>query len=302
MDDEAAFMALVLANSQSELLPLERGLHALAAKGRANGGRGQKGGLSAYAETIGKHPSLIVREVKAAEVWKTYDHGHGFSPEKIPAARVLAELHVAASWLWPSLVAALIEQRWNVDAAGKNAGQCLTAAEQIQAAPDLPVQAIGKGQAGPGRGKKTAPQQSRFTSYGGSTYLAARLKRDHPEIAAAVERGEIATIKEAIPCRHGPRRASSPGGVIREPGGWTRNGPQAVPGVSPRAENGSRWRRQPAAWGSARGRSGGGSRAAPSRGSPPATPGSWCWSRPGTRPQAAPGTARRTRSTSCARS
>jgi ParB-like chromosome segregation protein Spo0J len=31
MDDEEAFMALVLANSQSELLPLERGMHALRA-------------------------------------------------------------------------------------------------------------------------------------------------------------------------------------------------------------------------------------------------------------------------------
>ena len=29
MTDEKAFMALVLANSQSELLPLERGIHAL---------------------------------------------------------------------------------------------------------------------------------------------------------------------------------------------------------------------------------------------------------------------------------
>ena len=39
MDDDAAFMELVLANTQSELSPLERGMHALAAieKGRMNG-------------------------------------------------------------------------------------------------------------------------------------------------------------------------------------------------------------------------------------------------------------------------
>jgi ParB-like chromosome segregation protein Spo0J len=117
MSDEEAFMALVLANSQSELLPLERGLHALTAKGRANGGRGQKGGLSAYAETVGRTQQLITWEVAAAEVWKTHNHGCEFPSEKIPAARVLAELRVAASWLWPALVAALIAEGWNVDTA-----------------------------------------------------------------------------------------------------------------------------------------------------------------------------------------
>jgi hypothetical protein len=39
MDDDAAFMELVLANTQSELAPLERGMHALAftEKGKHNG-------------------------------------------------------------------------------------------------------------------------------------------------------------------------------------------------------------------------------------------------------------------------
>jgi hypothetical protein len=134
MDDEAAFMALVLANSQSELSPLERGRHAL------------KSGLDtkAYAEAVhedrlkvqrrvmaarvaavfnGEHAALAerwfqlvettrsnagrlkdVREVQAAEVWKTYNPGCGFPPDKIPAARVLAELHVAARWLWSALL------------------------------------------------------------------------------------------------------------------------------------------------------------------------------------------------------
>jgi hypothetical protein len=70
-----------------------------------NGGRGQKGGLSAYAETVGRTHQLISREVAAAEVWKTCNLDCGFPPDKIPPAKNLAEIHAAASWLWPALIA-----------------------------------------------------------------------------------------------------------------------------------------------------------------------------------------------------
>jgi len=50
MDDDEAFMALVLANAQSELLPLERGIHALKVAEKAKGGRGLKDGLTRYAK------------------------------------------------------------------------------------------------------------------------------------------------------------------------------------------------------------------------------------------------------------
>jgi hypothetical protein len=59
MDDEEAFMALVLANSQSELLPLERGIHALKSGS----------GVREYARSIERAPSLVVRERQAAEVF-----------------------------------------------------------------------------------------------------------------------------------------------------------------------------------------------------------------------------------------
>jgi len=51
MDDEAAFMDLVLCNTQGELGPLERGMHALEAteKGRMNGNS-----VSAYADGVGR--------------------------------------------------------------------------------------------------------------------------------------------------------------------------------------------------------------------------------------------------------
>ena len=38
-------------------------------------------------------------------------------------AKNLAELHAAASWLWPALVARLIAEGWNVDTARGHAGR-----------------------------------------------------------------------------------------------------------------------------------------------------------------------------------
>jgi hypothetical protein len=68
------------------------------------------------------------------------------------------------------------------------------------AAPELGEPEIGKGKAGPGRGKKTGTDDTRLSRGGNPSYLAARLKRDHPELAADVEAGRMtlrAAAKEA---------------------------------------------------------------------------------------------------------
>jgi ParB-like chromosome segregation protein Spo0J len=116
MDDDEAFMALVLANSQSELLPLERGLHAL------------RSGLDvkAYAETVGRARTTVHQEVYAARVAQSVPHVRN---ELHDRTRHLAELHAAASWLWPALVARLIAEGWNVDTARGHAGRLKDAPE-----------------------------------------------------------------------------------------------------------------------------------------------------------------------------
>jgi ParB-like chromosome segregation protein Spo0J len=116
MDDEEAFMALVLANSQSELSPLERGIHALKATRK-----GQKGeSVNAYAKAVERPQRTVAQEVAAAKVAQA--SAHALTP-LIPFARHLAELHVAPSWLWPALIARLIAEAWNVDAARSHAGR-----------------------------------------------------------------------------------------------------------------------------------------------------------------------------------
>jgi hypothetical protein len=111
MDDDEAFIALVLANSQSELLPLERGMHALKA---ADKGRHGGNNLGQYATDTGRSIQTISREVQAAKVWAKFHPGGNSNAFKLPPAKNPAELHAAVPWLWPALVAALIAEGWNV--------------------------------------------------------------------------------------------------------------------------------------------------------------------------------------------
>jgi ParB/RepB/Spo0J family partition protein len=108
MDDETAFMQLVLANAQSELSPLERGIHALAAteKGKHNGKS-----ISAYAAAVGSDERTVRRWVAAAEVAKKSGTGAGFPGEYTVH---LAEIHSAPQHCWPALVERLISKGWSV--------------------------------------------------------------------------------------------------------------------------------------------------------------------------------------------
>jgi hypothetical protein len=65
MDDETAFLELVKSNRQSELSGLEHGMHALRATER---GSRTGNSIKDYAESIGRHPRLVNREVAAARV------------------------------------------------------------------------------------------------------------------------------------------------------------------------------------------------------------------------------------------
>ena len=69
-------MLLVTCNSQGELTPLEIGIHALGAVGKAKGGKGKKGGLKQYSELIGRTHQYLSQFVAAAEVC-LHEHAHG---------------------------------------------------------------------------------------------------------------------------------------------------------------------------------------------------------------------------------
>lgn len=69
ISEEDFFMLLLLSNKQKELSALEEGIHAFTAVEKAGPGRGKKGGLSEYAEKVGKSQPYVFRLRAAAEVF-----------------------------------------------------------------------------------------------------------------------------------------------------------------------------------------------------------------------------------------
>lgn len=103
MTDEQAYMELVLCNTQSELHPLEEGLHALDSNMT----------IREYADKSGKGKSEIDRRKSAAEVMRACPHV-GTTTEKKEYWRQIQEIHAAPNWLWSALVKQMLESCWTV--------------------------------------------------------------------------------------------------------------------------------------------------------------------------------------------
>jgi hypothetical protein len=96
MSDEDAYMALVTSNAQSELTPLERGIHA------HRSGKDVK----TYAAQAGRARTNVSNEVLAARVALSVTNvGHEQLADRWTALR---EIHSAPEWLWPALVERLV--------------------------------------------------------------------------------------------------------------------------------------------------------------------------------------------------
>ena len=109
MDDDEAYMALVTSNSQGELSPLEIGFHALNCVALSAGGRGRKGGLSAYAERVGKSQPFISQLVKAAEVAKGITQVIGLETK----TKHLNAIHSLPESCWADAVKHMLDKDWS---------------------------------------------------------------------------------------------------------------------------------------------------------------------------------------------
>jgi len=110
MDDDEAYMALVTSNSQGELSPLEIGMHALHCVSLSKGGRGQKGGLSAYAKVVGKDKSTVSKLVNAASVATKCGNVSTVLSDKVFH---LSAIHALPDNLWKIVVGAMIKGVWS---------------------------------------------------------------------------------------------------------------------------------------------------------------------------------------------
>ncbi len=112
LDDESAFMELVLANNQGELSPLEYGMHVLKYVELSEGGRGKKGGLSEYARVVGKGKSRLSEYQSAAKVVHAVNCSDiGTLLDK---ANHLAAIHKAPADDWQPLTEWLVKAAWSV--------------------------------------------------------------------------------------------------------------------------------------------------------------------------------------------
>jgi ParB/RepB/Spo0J family partition protein len=117
MSDEEAFMQLVLSNAQGELSPLEIGIHAFKAVPLQ-----KAGGLTAYAEKIGKDRGYITVLRMAGEVYEHSNKKVAQATFLLEKAKHLAAIHALPRACWIEAAQSIYEMSAaDVDAAVKAA-------------------------------------------------------------------------------------------------------------------------------------------------------------------------------------
>lgn len=105
MDDETAFMQLVLSNTQGELDPLERGMHALDYVQAY-----KDGGISAYAAQVGVTHASISQLRSAAAVARKCNASYTL----LGRSKHLLEIAKADEELWSLLIDHMVKRAWSV--------------------------------------------------------------------------------------------------------------------------------------------------------------------------------------------
>lgn len=115
LDDDEAFMQLVLCNEQSELSRLERAVHVFRYGQRGEHGRGKKGGLSEYARRVDRPQPRVSEDYAVGEMLENYHMCDSF-PSLIESDpyRHLLEITRASSAIQPMLVERFVSKGWTV--------------------------------------------------------------------------------------------------------------------------------------------------------------------------------------------
>lgn len=106
MDDDEAFMQLILANTQGELSPLEEGHHVYyyVQRSEVGAGRGNRGGLREYARRLNRDHSALAKKRDAYRVYEKCGPGPHFNGD---GYKHLYEISKAPEEAWGPLVAAM---------------------------------------------------------------------------------------------------------------------------------------------------------------------------------------------------
>jgi hypothetical protein len=138
MDDDEAFMTLILANTQGELSPLEEGhhVHYFVQRGEV-GGRGKAGGLRDYARRLNKNVNSLVQRRNAYAVYENCTSVVQF-PADIGLMH-LYEISKAPEDCWQPLASALVTKKWSVKDTARAVGEVAKFAVPERHAPWLPA-------------------------------------------------------------------------------------------------------------------------------------------------------------------
>lgn len=118
MDDDEAFMQLVLSNTQGELSPLEEGKHVFDSVKYGVAGRGKTGGIREYARRLRANDETtddtgLRQRRDAYEVYRYCGHVSAIS-ETREKYRHLYQVKKAPREVWTALVEALVKREWSV--------------------------------------------------------------------------------------------------------------------------------------------------------------------------------------------
>lgn len=114
MTDEEAFREVLFSNAQSDLMPLEIGMHVLLAVGKSKGGKSQKGGIAEFARCMGPSRQTMNDWVCAAEVAKHADQSAGLV-RLLDYTTSLCIIHRCPEEDWADLVKRMLEGSWTKD-------------------------------------------------------------------------------------------------------------------------------------------------------------------------------------------
>jgi len=119
MDDDEAFMQLILTNAQGELSPLEEGhhVHYFVERGHV-GGRGKAGGLSEYARRLHRNRETLRQRGVAYNVYERCSGSSNFNPDRMGHS-TFYEISKAPEDAWVPLVSAWSEKWKLADTARK---------------------------------------------------------------------------------------------------------------------------------------------------------------------------------------
>jgi N6-adenosine-specific RNA methylase IME4/ParB-like chromosome segregation protein Spo0J len=124
ISEDEAYMVLATANAQGELSPLEIGMHALHYVEKSTGGRGKKGGLSEYAEKIGRTKQAVSLNKDAAEVASKLSIQLDGLLDK---AAHLAAIHKLPDGLWQVAVSAMLKGEWSAKETAERVSEAVLA-------------------------------------------------------------------------------------------------------------------------------------------------------------------------------